>query len=118
MKKIIVCILGALTGAMLAAAVHCSFMVTKMYDSSMFPAIEPGQKVVVFMAAKVENIGSGDIVAYESPYHLIDGGRGISIRRVEKIDDEKATLVCDTGFTEEDSVQVPVDDILGTVLTL
>ena len=56
MKKIIFCMLGAAAGICLAIVVHCSFMITEMYDSSMFPAIEPGQKVLVFMLAGIEDI--------------------------------------------------------------
>ena len=55
MKKIIFCMLGAAAGICLAIVVHCSFMITEMYDSSMFPAIEPGQKVLVFMLAGIDD---------------------------------------------------------------
>lgn len=101
----------------LAAAVHCCFMVTEMYDSSMFPAIEPGQKVLVFMFAGADDIQPGDVVAYESPYHQIDGGKSVSIRRVEKIDDEETVLICDTKVDDNDKAVISTDDILGKVLT-
>ena len=117
MKKTIICILGALTGMVLAAAVHCCFMVTEMYDSSMFPAIEPGQKVLVFMLAGIDDMEPGDIVAYESPYHQIDGGRSVSVRRVENIGDDKVVLICDAGIDDKDRTVIRTDDILGKVLT-
>lgn len=117
MKKIIFCMLGAAAGICLAIVVHCSFMITEMYDSSMFPAIEPGQKVLVFMPAGIDDIEPGDIVAYESPYHQIDGGRRVSVRRVENIGDGKVVLICDAGIDDKDRTVIRTDDILGKVLT-
>ena len=117
MKKIIFCMLGAAAGICLAIVIHCSFMITEMYDSSMFPAIEPGQKVLVLMLAGIDDMEPGDIVAYESPYHQIDGGRSVSIRRVEKIDDEETVLICDTKVDDNDKTVISTDDILGKVLT-
>ena len=117
MKKIIFCMLGAAAGICLAIVVHCSFMITEMYDSSMFPAIEPGQKALVFMFAGADDIQPGDVVAYESPYHQIDGGKSVSIRRVEKIDDEETVLICDAGIDDKDRTVIRTDDILGKVLT-
>lgn len=116
MKKLFSAALGALIGTALAAAAHCSFMTVEMTDSSMLPYIEPGQDVIVFLLTETGSIETGDVVAYREPFHTVDGGNRLRIRRVAETGKEKLVLSCDALATGEDTVTVSKQDVLGKAL--
>ena len=116
MKKFFAAAAGLLVGAVLAIALHCSFMTAEMSGASMLPAIEPGQKVLVFLLADDEAIKEGDVVAYRSPFHEIGGGNVVGIRRVAETAENELTLACEWMTVGEDSLSISREDVLGKVI--
>lgn len=118
MKKFILSFIAALVGICLAIVVHCSFLIVKEQSGSMLPSIEPGQRVIVYLLTKNEDIQVGDIVAYESPYYVVDGENGILLRRVIEMTSDELILSCDANMTKDEYIKISKDEILGKVIVL
>ena len=82
----------------------------------MLPTIEPGQNVIVCLMDK--NIEEGDLVAYKAPYYTLDGEGNIVFRRVARVGEEKLLLTCDAQMTEEESIELSKDELLGKAVLL
>lgn len=95
---------------------HCSFMIIEAPGSSMLPAVEPGQKTVVFRLTDVGDIKKGDIVAYCRPYYIVDDENGILLRRVIAVEKDKLILSCDADMTEMQKTEAFKEDIIGKVI--
>lgn len=102
--------LCAAIGISAALLVHGSFMIVEQVGSDMLPTVEPGQKVIIYLLEK--NFKEGDVVAFEAPYYTV-GGSKVMILRIESIENNIFTLVCDASLVEETRMKVYREDILG-----
>lgn len=109
-------ILGGVLGVCAGIAVHCSFMSFEIDSSAMLPALEPGQKVLVFMAGDKEQIKAGDMVACRTPYYTVEGDGPILVRRVVSTKGEKVVLQCDAPVMGDKEIEIPKKDIIGEVV--
>lgn len=116
MKKFFLSAAAALVGICLGIAVHCTFMIVEEQSSAMLPDIEPGQKVIIYLLAKNDEIQVGDIVAYMAPYYTVDGENGILLKRVVEVTSEDFILSSDVQTTEDMRVKVSKEEILGRVI--
>lgn len=116
MKKIIVVGTGILAGVLLAITVHCNFMIVTAGSGYMLPAIEPGQKVIVWLMADKDEIKAGDVVAYKRPYYVVEGENGIILRRVATVTDDGFILVCDADLASQQGETAFKEDIIGKAL--
>ncbi|MBS5335264.1 MAG: hypothetical protein DBY08_03610 [Clostridiales bacterium] len=116
MKRAFAVLTAALIGFCTAALLHCSFMVVEAAGSSMLPAIEPGQKTVVFRLTDADDIREGDIIAYRRPYYAVDGENGVLLRRVAEVSKDRFILSCDSDMTYEQKTEVLKRDIIGKVI--
>ena len=117
MKRILLGALSAVIGIAAAVTVHCSFMIVDIDGSDMLPTFEPEQRVLVFMLSDKDDIKEGDLIACEPPYYEIDGGRGPLVRRVYKVLDSGFELTCDADLTDENSLIVSEQEVLGKIIT-
>ncbi len=116
MKKILAIGAGMLTGILLAIAIHCNFMIVRAASGYMLPEIEPGQKVIVWLMADIDEIDAGDVVAYKRPYYVVDGENGIILRRVETVTDDGFILTCDADLSSQQKETALKEDIIGKAL--
>lgn len=113
MKKFFLSAAAAIVGICLGIAVHCTFMIVEEQGSSMLPYIEPGQKVVIYLLVKEDEIQVGDIVAYAPPYYTAYGENGILLKRVAEVTSEDFILSSDSQMTEDTHIKVSKEEILG-----
>lgn len=116
MKRLILYSLSSILGVCLGVLFHCSFMLVEADGCLMLPTIEPGQNVIVCLLDK--NIEEGDLVAYKTPYYTLDGEGNIVFRRVTRVQQEKFLLTCDAQMTEEQSIELSKDELLGKAVLL
>ena len=113
MKKFLLGAASALVGIAGAVLLHGSFMLIEIEGSDMLPALEPGQKALVFLLTDEE----GALIACRPPFFQIGGGHGPLVRRVESIEDGELVLSSDASLDGDDELTIAAGDVLGKVVT-
>ena len=116
MRKMIVGVLSAIAGIVLAVAIHCSFMIVEIDGSEMLPTIEPGQKAVVFLLSETEDMRKGDVIAYYPSFYTVNSGDGPLVRRIKGKNAESCVVASDATLTTDNTDIVENKDILGKVI--
>ena len=116
MKKLFLYVISATIGICIATMLHLSFMMVEAKGIKMLPTIEPGQKVIVCLVNN--DVATGDIIAYKTPFYSLEGEGYIVFRRVREVADNNVVLTCDIEMMKEHEITISKDDILGKVLLI
>ncbi len=116
-----ICSLGIFAALGTAAGVilFSSLMVVKVEGSSMLPALEPGDHVLVLqesLLTGVPEIQVGDLVVYEAPYYTTDGEGLQKIRRITGTRGSWLRLNCDVKTVKDQETLLRTEEIQGKVI--
>ena len=116
-----ICSLGIFAALGTAAGVilFSSLMVVKVEGSSMLPALEPGDHVLVLqesLLTGVPEIQVGDLVVYEAPYYTTDGEGLQKIRRITGTRGSWLRLNCDVKTVKDQEKLIRTEEIQGKVI--
>ena len=116
-----ICSLGIFAALGTAAGVilFSSLMVVKVEGSSMLPAVEPGDHVLVLqksLLTGVPEIQVGDLVVYEAPYYTTDGEGLQKIRRITGTRGSWLRLNCDVKTVKNQETLLRTEEIQGKVI--
>lgn len=114
MKKWLRRLLAALLGAGLAAGLFCSFTLVRVQDSTMLPALEPGDYVLINKWNRTD-LAVGDLVLYKAPCYDIDGAQ-YPLRRVTGIREGWIKVGCDAALAQDSTQMIPAEYVVGTVI--
>ena len=107
---------SALGGIALAAALYANFGIFEIENIFMYPALEPGERVIVHKTA-VGSIEEGDLVLFEVPFYDFDTRDGmLAVRRVSRVFGENVMLECDASVVYGDALTVDRSKIRGKVI--
>lgn len=119
MAKFILRACSALAGIALAATFYLNFEIFEIEKVYMYPALEPGQHVLVSKAASenIDEINIGDLVLFEAPFYDFDTQDGmLAVRRVSGIRGNTLQLECDAPAVAKDVLTVKSEKIRGKVI--
>lgn len=119
MTKFILRACSALAGIALAAAFYLNFEIFEIEKVYMYPALEPGQHVLVSKAASenIDEINVGDLVLFEAPFYDFDTQDGmLAVRRVSGIRGNTLQLECDAPAVAKDVLTVKSEKVRGKVI--
>ena len=116
-----ICSLGIFAALGTAAGVilFSSLMVVKVEGSSMLPALEPGDRVLILqesLLTGVPEIQVGDLVVYEAPYYTTDGEGLQKIRRITGTRGSWLRLNCDVKTVKNQETLLRTEEIQGKVI--
>lgn len=116
-----ICSLGIFAALGTAAGVilFSSLMVVKVEGSSMLPALEPGDRVLILqesLLTGVPEIQVGDLVVYEAPYYTTDGEGLQKIRRITGTRGSWLRLNCDVKTVKDQEMLLRTEEIQGKVI--
>ena len=116
-----ICSLGIFAALGTAAGVilFSSLMVVKVEGSSMLPALEPGDHVLILqesLLTGVPEIQVGDLVVYEAPYYTTDGEGLQKIRRITGTRGSWLRLNCDVKTLKDQEMLLRTEEIQGKVI--
>ena len=116
-----ICSLGIFAALGTAAGVilFSSLMVVKVEGSSMLPALEPGDHVLILqesLLTGVPEIQVGDLVVYEAPYNTTDGEGLQKIRRITGTRGSWLRLNCDVKTVKDQETLLRTEEIQGKVI--
>ena len=116
-----ICSLGIFAALGTAAGVilFSSLMVVKVEGSSMLPALEPGDRVLILqesLLTGVPEIQVGDLVVYEAPYYTTDGEGLQKIRRITGTRGSWLRLNCDVKTVKDQETLLRTEEIQGKVI--
>ena len=116
-----ICSLGIFAALGTAAGVilFSSLMVVKVEGSSMLPALEPGDHVLILqesLLTGVPEIQVGDLVVYEAPYYTTDGEGLQKIRRITGTRGSWLRLNCDVKTVKDQETLLRTEEIQGKVI--
>lgn len=107
---------SALGGIVLAAAFYINFEIFEIENIFMYPALEPGQRVLIQKTA-ADNVTEGDLVLFEAPFYDFDTQDGmLAVRRISRISGKNVTLKCDASVVYGDALTVDRSRIRGKVI--
>ena len=116
MKKIISWGISAILGIAAGLLIYTTLMVIQVEGSSMLPALEPGENVLVYRLDDGYDIHVGDLVVYEAPYYTTDGEGKYLIKRVTGSRGRWLKVDCDTDTAQTRENFVDKEKILGRVI--
>ena len=116
-----ICSLGLFAALGTAAGIilFSSLMVVKVEGSSMLPALEPGDHVLILqesLLTGVPEIQVGDLVVYEAPYYTTDGEGLQKIRRITGTRGSWLRLNCDVKTVKDQETLLRTEEIQGKVI--
>ena len=116
-----ICSLGLFAALGTAAGIilFSSLMVVKVEGSSMLPALEPGDRVLILqesLLTGVPEIQVGDLVVYEAPYYTTDGEGLQKIRRITGTRGSWIRLNCDAKTVKDQEKLIRTEEIQGKVI--
>ena len=117
--KICSLVLFAALGTAAGIILFSSLMVVKVEGSSMLPALEPGDHVLILQESLLTGppaVQVGDLVLYEAPYYTTDGEGLLKIRRVTGMRGDWIRLNCDAKTVRNQELLVRRKDIRGKVI--
>ena len=111
--------LFAVLGTAAGVILFSSLMVVKVEGSSMLPALEPGDRVLILqesLLTGVPEIQVGDLVVYEAPYYTTDGEGLQKIRRITGTRGSWLRLNCDAKTVKDQEMLLRTEEIQGKVI--
>ena len=111
--------LFAVLGTAAGVILFSSLMVVKVEGSSMLPALEPGDHVLILqesLLTGVPEIQVGDLVVYEAPYYTTDGEGLQKIRRITGTRGSWLRLNCDVKTVKDQEMLLRTEEIQGKVI--
>ena len=117
--KICSLVLFAALGTVAGIILFSSLMVVKVEGSSMLPALEPGDHVLILqesLLTGVPEIQVGDLVVYEAPYYTTDGEGLQKIRRITGTRGSWLRLNCDVKTVKDQETLLRTEEIQGKVI--
>ena len=111
--------LFAVLGTAAGVILFSSLMVVKVEGSSMLPALEPGDRVLILqesLLTGVPEIQVGDLVVYEAPYYTTDGEGLQKIRRITGTRGSWLRLNCDVKTVKDQETLLRTEEIQGKVI--
>ena len=117
--KICSLVLFAALGTVAGIILFSSLMVVKVEGSSMLPALEPGDHVLILqesLLTGVPEIQVGDLVVYEAPYYTTDGEGLQKIRRITGTRGSWLRLNCDVKTVKDQEMLLRTEEIQGKVI--
>ncbi len=116
-----ICSLGLFAALGTAAGIilFSSLMVVKVEGSSMLPALEPGDHVLILqesLLTGVPEIQVGDLIVYEAPYYTTDGEGLQKIRRITGTRGSWLRLNCDVKTVKDQETLLRTEEIQGKVI--
>lgn len=111
--------LFAVLGTAAGVILFSSLMVVKVEGSSMLPALEPGDHVLILqesLLTGVPEIQVGDLVVYEAPYYTTDGEGLQKIRRITGTRGSWLRLNCDVKTVKDQETLLRTEEIQGKVI--
>lgn len=117
--KICSLVLFAALGTAAGIILFSSLMVVKVEGSSMLPALEPGDHVLILqesLLTGVPEIQVGDLVVYEAPYYTTDGEGLQKIRRITGTRGSWLRLNCDVKTVKDQEKLIRTEEIQGKVI--
>ena len=117
--KICSLVLFAALGTAAGIILFSSLMVVKVEGSSMLPALEPGDHVLILqesLLTGVPEIQVGDLVVYEAPYYTTDGEGLQKIRRITGTRGSWLRLNCDVKTVKDQEMLLRTEAIQGKVI--
>ena len=117
--KICSLVLFAALGTAAGIILFSSLMVVKVEGSSMLPALEPGDHVLILqesLLTGVPEIQVGDLVVYEAPYYTTDGEGLQKIRRITGTRGSWLRLNCDVKTVKDQEMLLRTEEIQGKVI--
>lgn len=117
--KICSLVLSAALGTAAGLILFSSVMLVKVEGSSMLPALEPGDHVLVLqesLLTGVPEIQVGDLVVYEAPYYTTDGEGLQRIRRITGTRGSWLRLNCDVKTVKDQEKLLRAEEIQGKVI--
>ena len=112
-------VLFAALGTAAGIILFSSLMVVKVEGSSMLPALEPGDHVLILqesLLTGVPEIQVGDLVVYEAPYYTTDGEGLQKIRRITGTRGSWLRLNCDVKTVKDQEMLLRTEEIQGKVI--
>lgn len=119
MAKFILRVCSAFAGIGFAIVFYLNFEIFEIEKVYMYPALEPGQHVLVSKAASADigNINVGDLVLFEAPFYDFDTQDGmLAVRRVSGIKGNTLQLECDAPAVSKDVLTVKSENVRGKVI--
>ena len=111
--------LFAALGTAAGVILFSSLMVVKVEGSSMLPALEPGDHVLVLQESLLTGapkVQVGDLVVYEAPYYTTDGEGLQKIRRITGTRGSWLRLNCDVKTVKDQETLLRTEEIQGKVI--